>query len=206
MVRKFILIFLPALLLSDGLHAQSGAIAALVASGGHDVQLYFYPSTLRMLNVNKDPNWNKMVKDVKHLRLLTFSDDSLLSARRAELLRALEGEGFEEVMTFRSPGASVRLFGKYSEEEMQGLVGFIMQEDQGFVVELEGMVDPIQLYSIYENGIDLPVLDSYFKNKDEEEKRREKYRKFRDSMQEEGTKADSLANQDTLKSEQRTDN
>lgn len=200
-IRRSFLIFFPVLLFSFNGFSQSQTVSKLVKTGLHDVHLFFYPSTLRMLNIQKDPGWYELVRGVNHLRLLTFSSDSLLGNVQSEMVKSLEGEGFEEVLTYRAAEVKVRLYGKYSGDEMQGLVGLIFQEEENFVVDLDGKVDPMHIYKLSQDGINLPVLDSYFKNKDEEETRRKKYQEFRESMREEEAKAaaDSLSNQDTLK-------
>ena len=200
-LRRTLLIFLFVLPFSFNGFSQSETISELVKAGLHDVNLYFYPSTLRMLNIQKDPGGYDIVSGVNHLRLLTFSSDSLIGNVQSEMVKSLEKEGFEEVMTYRAAEVKVRLYGKYKGDEMKGLVGLIFQEEQNFVVDLDGKVDPMHIYKLSQDGINMPVLDSYFKNKDEEESRRKKYQEFRESMKEEEAKsaADSLSNQDTLK-------
>ena len=199
-IRRALLIFLSVLSFSSSF-SQSQTVSELVKTGMHDVHLFFYPSTLRMLNIQKDPGWYDLVRGVNHLRLLTFSSDSLLGNAQSGMVKSLEKEGFEEVMTYRAAEVKIRLYGKYKGDEMKGLVGLIFQEEENFVVDLDGKVDPMHIYKLSQDGINLPVLDSYFKNKGEEENRRKKYQEFRKSMEEEENKAaaDSLSNQDTLK-------
>lgn len=199
-LRQLILIFLYVAAFTFTANSQSKTISNLVKAKVHDTQLYFYPSTLRMLNINKDPAFYALVENVKHLRILTFASDSLVGPGGSAMVKALEGEGFEEAMSMRSQGANVRIYSKSPSEKMEGLVAFVAQDDQNFVLELEGEVNPLKLYDLLQNGLDMPVLDSYFKNKADEEARGEKYREFRESLQEEEkAKTDSLATQDTIK-------
>lgn len=199
-LRQLFLVFLCVAAFTFTAYSQSKTIGNLVKADVHDTQLYFYPSTLRMLNISKDPAFYALVENVKHLRILTFASDSLVGPGGNEIVKALEGEGFEEAMSMRSQGANVRIYSKSPSEKMEGLVAFVAQEDQNFVLELEGEVNPLKLYDLLQNGLDMPVLNSYFKNKEDEQERGEKYREFRESLQEEEKlKADSLANQDTIK-------
>ncbi len=196
-LRELFLIFLCVAGFTFTARSQSKTVSNLVKAAVHDTHLYFYPSTLRMLNLNKDPAFYALVKNVKHLRILTFTSDSLVGRGGNEMVKALEGEGFEEALSMRSQGANVRIYSKSPSEKMEGMVAFVAQEDQNFLLELEGEVNPLKLYDLLQNGLDMPVLNSYFNNKEEEQKRREKYQEFRKSLEEE--KADSTAHQDTTK-------
>lgn len=195
-------IFFALLLAGRPSYAQSDAIARLVEADFHSTQLFFYPSTLRMLNIQKDPSWNEMVKDVRHLRLVMYDADSFLLAEKANLTAELGDEGFEELLSLRSDTIKAEVYGKYDGDRMQGLAALILQSSGGFIIELDGSVDPMKIYKIAQTGIDLPVLNSYFKDQKEEEERGRKYREFRKSLEEdEKAKQDSLSQskQDSIK-------
>lgn len=180
--------------------AQTKASADLVQADRHRVQLFFYPSTLRMLNVEKDPVWNELVKDVRHLRLLIYDSDSFLMAQRQAVLQSLRADQFEELVSMRSDSLKLDMYGRYKGEKMVGMVALVMMGSRSLVVDLDGAVDPMQAYKLTQNGIDLPVLSSYFDKKEEEEERRRKYREFRQSLEEdEKAKKDSLTTQDSIK-------
>lgn len=201
--RRFIyplLLFVFTFLLAVSARAQSKAIKRIVEKDLHETNLFFYPSTLRMLNVGKDPGWNKLVSEVRHLRLLMYDKDSMLQAEKPALLIELGREGYEEAMTYRDAGVSAQVLAYYEGDKMHGLAAIVIQESQSLLIELDGSVDPMRLYEIVQNGIDIPVLDSYFKDQKEEEERGRKYQEFRKSLEEEEkAKQDSLATQDTLK-------
>jgi len=200
--RRFIyplLLFVFTFLFAISAHAQSKAIKRIVEKGLHETNLFFYPSTLRMLNVGKDPDWYKLVSGVRHLRLLMFDKDSMLLAEKSALLAELSSEGYEEAMTFRDSDISALVLAYYEGDKMQGLAAIVVQESQSLLIELDGSVDPMRLYDIVQNGIDIPVLDSYFKDKRDEEERGKKYQEFHKSLEEEEMeKQDSLATRDTL--------
>ncbi len=80
-----------------------------------DVKLCFYPSTLRMINIKKDPNYYELVNDVE--KLLIYIMDSGESTEWTDQYRDL---GYEEYIAMYGK-VDLVLLGK--DEEYVGLSG-----------------------------------------------------------------------------------
>ncbi len=86
------------------------------AEGRRDVKLCFYPSTLRMINIKNDPNYNELVNDVEKL-LIYIMDSDESSTEWTNQYREI---GYEEYIAMYGK-VNLVLLGK--DEEYVGLSG-----------------------------------------------------------------------------------
>ena len=86
------------------------------AENRRDVKLCFYPSTLRMINIKKDPNYNELVNDVEKL-LIYIMDSDESSTEWTDQYRDL---GYEEYIAMYGK-VNLVLLGK--DDEYVGLSG-----------------------------------------------------------------------------------
>ena len=181
-------------LLSTSGWTQSAAIKPLYEEDLSEFNLYFYPSTLRMLNVNKDPAFNEMIKDVKNLRILIIPKEKLEKDRFMTIKDDLAEEQFEELISMKSKFGLVHLLGLYEEDEMQGMIALVLQEESYIVVELIGAFHPEKAMEIANGGIDLGLINKFMGKKEEEDAQREKWKKIRQEVEAQERAEDSLKN------------
>lgn len=82
-----------------------------------------YPSTLRMLNISQNPDYNEMVNDIQ--KLLIYQLDSATAAGNEfkEVMRGYEDRNFEEYASMSGGGQTLIILGNDSREEMIGVFG-----------------------------------------------------------------------------------
>ncbi len=121
-----------------------------------------YPSTLRMVNLAQDPNFNEMVNDIEKVLIYTLDSATAASKSYKDLLKEYEAEGFEEYMTIYGK-QEMRIVGK--EEEY---VGVLSAEGNAIAFYLRGDIPfgkiPTLLESFQSSDM-LPLLTDQFKFK-----------------------------------------
>ncbi len=90
------------------------------AESRRDLKYCLYPSTLRMVNLKKDPSFNEAVSGIK--KLLVYKLDSATTASKEYLIwvKAYPKHGFEEYLTMNG-AMDLLIYGK--KEEFVGLSG-----------------------------------------------------------------------------------
>lgn len=118
-----------------------------------------YPSTLRMVNLAQDPNFNEMVNDVEKVLIYTLDSATAVSKSYKDLLKNYEAEGFEEYITIFGK-QEMRIVGK--EEEY---VGIVAVEGNAIAFYLRGDIPfgkiPTLLESFQSSDM-LPMLTDQF--------------------------------------------
>lgn len=119
------------------LFAQEGILKDF-AEGKRDRKYAFYPSTLRMINLTKNPDYNEMVNDIE--KILVYSLDSATCADKSylSLSGSYESAGFEEYARMFGGDFQLTLLGKEGREnEFFGLFG---QDEAVYVFYLKGTI------------------------------------------------------------------
>ncbi|NND93521.1 MAG: DUF4252 domain-containing protein [Flavobacteriales bacterium] len=111
-MKKSILTIVCGLLLGGALMAQSRTVDEFQRTAdGYD--LYLYQSVIRMLNKDKDPDFNMLIRSLDHLKLVTTSDLGDRSSTRFKKLDSdIVKENFEEVMALDSRESKCHLYEK----------------------------------------------------------------------------------------------
>ena len=99
----------------------------------------FYPSTLRMINTAKDPDYYELVNGIK--KLLVYTLDSSAKANRSykSIIASYKKIGFEEYATISGGQTSFFLYGKENKKENQ-FVGVMKSEDAVYAFYLRGRI------------------------------------------------------------------
>lgn len=118
-----------------------------------------YPSTLRMVNLAQDPNFNEMVNDIEKVLIYTLDSATAATKSYKDLIKNYEAVGFEEYMTIFGT-QEMRIVGK--EEEY---VGIVAAEGNAIAFYLRGDIPfgkiPTLLQSFQSSDM-LPMLTDQF--------------------------------------------
>ena len=128
-------------------HAQSSLITDLKADNLTNMSLYFYPSTLRMVNLDNNEEFNKLIQDIEKMifykmngKFETIDMYNLVSALQAE-------DEFEEYMVMDGPDKKFYLLGK---EDPTETIGIALLENERFVFDIAGSLALNQLPKLYQ--------------------------------------------------------
>ncbi len=137
MLKSNILFILMIWGLSAPLFAQESILKDF-AEERQERKYAFYPSTLRMINLAKNPDYNAMVNDIE--KILVYSLDSATCADKSyvSLNGSYENAGFEEYARVFGGDYQLTLLGKEGREnEFFGLFG---QKESVHVFYLKGTI------------------------------------------------------------------
>lgn len=112
--------------------------------------LCFYPTTLRMINLNKDPAFYNLVKDIKKLKIVFFSKDKYQTTQ--EDLRfiktGIRSEDFKDMIQLKQKGSNISVFVKERNSQPVSFVGLVDSGDQFILIEMLGKIPPSAISDI----------------------------------------------------------
>lgn len=111
--------------------------------------MFFYNSTLNMLNMQDSEEFTKIVKDIDKMKLLRIDKESnnFTKDNYKELLADYLDEDFEELMTMKSGTANINALIKEKNGVTKGLVVLINDNSSVTIVDLKGSVPLNQIGS-----------------------------------------------------------
>lgn len=177
-------------------NAQSKIIQELKDSNNVQLGFYFTPSTLRMLNIQKDPAYDEMIKGVEKLKFLIMEPEKFSADAYFETIdRLVKEENYEEYIIWDGNGDELQVFGKPGSKEMVGLAKY---DDGMFIFDLKGTIDLMKIPDIYEKATtqDSTTLNGFniiydmIKDDERDRKNRERWQREREERQ---RKQDSVA-------------
>ncbi len=128
--------------------AQSKTIQKLIDEERTGHRFYFYPSTLRMLNLKQDPEFNEMIKDLKKLIFFPIRKDRFDDNKFRDAIKELYIEDFEEYMTVDGTGdTQLHVVGK---EKPFETVVLAKVDGEYYAADLVGSVDLLKLSRVYQ--------------------------------------------------------
>ena len=125
----FILLFiLPGLV-----QAQSKVMRDLADDFPDAFVLMIYHSSLNMLNIDDDPDFARMIRDIDKIKVLRVDkkEDNFTSASLSSLKKALNDRGFEELMIIKSKDYDIGVYINEDDGDIQGYF-LLMDEDENF--------------------------------------------------------------------------
>jgi hypothetical protein len=135
---KIIIVFFLAALLLPSLRAQEAAFKAY-ADAHKDRKYCFYPSTLRMINIGQNPEYNDVVNGIKKLLVYTLDSAAKAGPSYKGMIASYKKAGFEEYVTMSGGKTNFILYGKENKDENQ-FVGVMKSEDAMYAFYLRGRI------------------------------------------------------------------
>lgn len=133
--------------------AQSRTVTRFMEDHSPSQKFFFYPSTLRMVNIEKNPDFYAVVHDVEKLRVLMYEKGSsgFTSQTFRELSQDMERENYQELMTLQTPEQKAYLYSRGEDETPEGVVGIVETEDAVILTDLEGFVNLPSLLNLFQS-------------------------------------------------------
>ena len=120
---------------TNPVQSQNELFKTLKDSYNVNAELYFYASTLRMINISRDPNFDELVRDID--KMTFYQLDELPSAEIRQFVSQLYSEyGFEEMITVDSKEETIYVVGKEESE----FIAIIKSGGFTMAVDLEGKI------------------------------------------------------------------
>jgi hypothetical protein len=143
------------------LSAQSKSISRFRADHPENTNMFFYSSTLKMLNTENNAQLADLIRDIEEIRVLNYDKEKqhLTSQYIAGLKKALTEEDYNNLMMMNEKGNAINL---YSREKHGKTVGFVaLVEDKGSltVIDLVGSID-VKKFMELKNSLDAKMNQS----------------------------------------------
>ncbi|WP_456461777.1 hypothetical protein [Reichenbachiella sp.] len=140
-------------------NAQSSAITDLKEDQLTNMSLYFYPSTLRMVNLDNNEEFNRLIQDIEKLIFFKMNG-KFETIDMYNLVNHLQSnEDFEEYVVVDGPTKKFYLLGR---EKPTETVGIALLENEHFVFDVAGSLELKELPKLYQY---ISENDSTFQNK-----------------------------------------
>lgn len=124
-------------LLAQPLFAQEDPLKALV-DHKRDGKYALYPSTLRMINLGRNPDYDELVSGIDKLLIYTLDSATKADGSYREIATVYAGIGFDEYAMAYGGGMHLAVLGKEGRDNQ--LVGFFGQADQVVAFYLRGNI------------------------------------------------------------------
>ncbi len=151
--RYFIAISL--LICTQCIFAQSKSISRFRADHPENTNMFFYSSTLKMLNTENNAQLADLIKDIEEIRILNYDKEKQHLSREhiSDLKKALASEEYNNLMMMNEKGSAINL---YSREKRGKTIGFVaVVEDKGTLtlIDLTGSID-VKKFMDLKNSLD----------------------------------------------------
>ncbi len=152
--------FLILLFLSISCLAQNSAVTEFKENHGAALSLYFYPSTLRMVNLERNAEFDEMIRHVKKARFFRMDSASVTQEDLQSLSAKLSEDGFEEIMMVKNKEMDLRIWGL--DQRIPETIVISKNGYEVMLLEIEGMINVVKIPKImdsFNENAFLNVLD-----------------------------------------------
>ena len=139
-MKKYIILFL---LVTPFLsYGQSDTMQKWHKKYDNAFTLFFYQSTLNMLNMQDNEEFQDIIKDIDKMKLITIdkSEDEFTTSHYKELVADYENDSFEELMSFRQKEANIKAYIKEKDGNTKGIAVLINSDSTMTIIDLKGSV------------------------------------------------------------------
>ena len=160
-MRIILSLFLTIFSLSS--YAQNSAVTDFKENHETALSLYFYPSTLRMVNIEQNPEFNEMIRQVKKARFFRMDSGTVSKDDLNNLVSELTEDGFEEVMFVKNKNMDLKVWGL--ETKNPELVIISKSDEELMLLEINGMINIAKIPKLAETFNQNSFLDILKLNK-----------------------------------------
>lgn len=138
---KKIIITVSLLILALGAWAQSKTVANFEKQTD-GMKVFMYQSVIRMLNSDKNPDFNRLIADLDHLRMVLSEpiEEGLIDQFRL-LEKGIQSEGYTEIMAFDSKENRCHVYELETSNGKSLWVATVMTEGRVGVLEMKGTLN-----------------------------------------------------------------
>jgi hypothetical protein len=155
--------FLPLLLMvcTQFVSAQSKSISHFRADHPENSNMFFYSSTLKMLNTENAPEFADLIKDIEEIRILNYDKEKqqLSSEYVSGLKKALAGEEYNNLMMMNEKGNAINLYSKEKHGKTVGFVALVEDKSSLTLIDLVGSID-VRKFMELKNKLDTKMNQS----------------------------------------------
>ena len=105
-------------------------------------KFFAYQSVLRVLNQDKNPDFNKLISGLDHLRIVTTDSTGVLAiAAFNRLDQGIQNEGFEQILTFDNKEYKCHIYELSKKSNNTTWVATVFMQGRAGIFEMVGSLD-----------------------------------------------------------------
>lgn len=122
---------------------QSKSISRFRSDFKEDFNVFFYSSTLKMLNKENDPELADILNGIEEIKVLNYNKQN--RAFKADdvvaLKTDLDKESYKNIMMIRENGNSIQVYNREKKGKTYGFVAIIENTENLILIDLIGSID-----------------------------------------------------------------
>lgn len=164
-MRLFCLVLFVGILIPEIILGQSKSITHFRSDFKEDFNVFFYSSTLKMLNKDNDPELAAILDEIEEIKVLNYNKQQ--PAFKADdltaLKNALDKESYKNIMMVKENGNSIQIYNREKKGKTYGFVAIIENTQSLVLIDLIGSID-IQKFLALQKKIPFKT-DALFNNR-----------------------------------------
>lgn len=115
------------------------------------LSLFFYKSTLRMLNQTDNKEFDEMIKDIEKLKFLMINklSDKFTQVDYNKLTDGYKSEKYDELMTSRFEGKNFDVLLRETDGQVKGTVVLASDSSNLYILDILGKVQPNKVGALF---------------------------------------------------------
>ena len=161
-------------------------LKSLQEEGIHRLNLNLYPSNLKMINTNNNPDFAEATKGIKKLHVLQINlDDDSTKAAFDKWESAQDFTEWESIFSARMQNGDIEIKAPEGRDDI--LFASAETKEGLFVGFLEGTVDMSQIPALMKADLDLGPIGDFLQDKEKKKEQRQKRKRLREGMEQDST-------------------
>jgi len=136
-------VFFLLMLIAMSSYGQSKSITRFRSDFKENSNMFFYSSTLKMLNTENNPELAEMLDDIEEIRVLNYEKNAqkFNSSDISGLKNSLKEEDYNIIMTMNENGNSITLYNREKRGKTVGFVAMVENSKSLVLIDLIGSID-----------------------------------------------------------------
>jgi len=105
--------------------------------------MFFYSSTLKMLNSENNPDLSEILENIEEIRVLNYkkADQKFSKEDISDLKGSLEKETYNSIMMINEKGNSISVYNRERKGRTSGMVAIVENMESLVLIDLIGNID-----------------------------------------------------------------
>jgi len=105
--------------------------------------MFFYRSTLKMLNTENNPEFADLLNEIEEIRILNYEKAQQSFTRNdiSVLKNKLKGEDYNTILLINENGNNIELYNRERHGKTVGFVAFVENAEKLILIDLIGNID-----------------------------------------------------------------
>ncbi len=105
-------------------------------------KVFLYQSVIRLMNKDKNPEFNMLIRDLDHLRFVSSLEDKEHAKEVfTRVNQGVQSEGFEEIMRFDQASQKCIVYESNSSNGKSTWIATLLTDDIAAAIEMKGALD-----------------------------------------------------------------